>query len=309
MYSKEELQHGIALPAVLFNELTEATARTLEELFRQHGLDVAAVRGSRTNWLRPGTSGLAFRRAFAPSIVLGLGIIYFAHNVPIGVAASGLLLGAFGVHRRIMRRRTVRGAHGLVRLRPQLTPMPAANRLLAAAAAAVGEVRAPDVGLLLSDLSIELYRLTQRAETLAAKFPGPSSEVDLLRRTMAAAPALFERLRGLAARLDDLDRALAGQTEGELMQTMARLERAAVAPDADRAALAATRRDLEAALERRHDTEQERARLSASLCQLLGWLRLTYHQLLTLKTPAEQEARALEAASAELDGLLAAAAT
>ncbi len=74
----------------------------------------------------------------------------------------------------------------------------------------------------------------------------------------------------MAARLDDLDAALEGQTEGELMQTMARLERAAAAPGADRMALGATRRDLETALERRHAAEQERARLSAKLCQLLG---------------------------------------
>ena len=104
-------------------------------------------------------------------------------------------------------------------------------------------------------------------------------------------------------RLDDLDAALAGQSEGELMQTMARLERAAAAPDADRAALAATRRDLETALDRRHATEQERARLSAKLCQLLGHLRLVYRQALTMETPVELEARALEAASAELDAL------
>ena len=90
------------------------------------------------------------------------------------------------------------------------------------------------------------------------------------------------------------------------MQTMARLERAAAAPDADRAALAATRRDLEAALDRRHATEQERGRLSAKLCQLLGHLRLVYRQALTMETPVELEALALEAASAELDALLAA---
>jgi hypothetical protein len=111
----------------------------------------------------------------------------------------------------------------------------------------------------------------------------------------------------MAARLDDLDTALDGQTEGELMQTMARLERAAAAPGADRIALAATRRDLETALERRHATEQERARLSARLCHLLGELRVVYRRAVTMKTPAEHEAHALEAASAELDALLIAA--
>ena len=112
----------------------------------------------------------------------------------------------------------------------------------------------------------------------------------------------------MASRLDDLDAALDGQTEGELMQTLARLERAAAAPDADRAAVAATRRDVEASLERRHAAEQERACLSAKLCQLLGHLRLIYRQALTMDTIADQEARALEAASADLDALLVASA-
>ena len=191
----------------------------------------------------------------------------------------------------------------MLRLRERPAAMPEADRLLVASRTAAAGVRAPDVQALLTDVAVELYRLTQRAEKLAAQ-ASPSSEVDTLRRTTAAGPAIIERLRRMAMRLDDLDAALAGQSEGELMQTMARLERAAAAPDADRAALAVTRRDLETALERRHDAEQERARLSAKLCQLLGRLRLVYRQALTMETPAEQEARALEAASAELDALL-----
>ena len=113
----------------------------------------------------------------------------------------------------------------------------------------------------------------------------------------------------MAARLDDLDTALKGQSEGELMQAMSRLERAAAAPGADCVALGASRRDLEATLERRHATEQERARLSANLCRLLGHLRGVYRQALAMKTPAEHQALALEAASAELDAALAAPAT
>ena len=155
---------------------------------------------------------------------------------------------------------------------------PVADAVLAGAAGTLEAVRAPEVRALLGDVATELYRLTRRVEQLGANRRRRPSEVDLLRRTADAAPALIERLRRMAARLDDLDAALEGQSEGELMQAMARLERAAAAPGADRAALAASRRDLEATLERRHATEQERARLSAKLCQLLGQLRLVYRQ-------------------------------
>jgi hypothetical protein len=159
------------------------------------------------------------------------------------------------------------------------------------------------VRALLADAGTEIYRLTRRAEQQSKAAPG---EGQLFERTVAVAPALLARIRAIAVRLDDLDRALEGQTEGELMQTMGRLERAAGAPGADRAALAATRRDLDAALERRHAAEQDRARLSAKLCQLLGQLRVIYRQEANTTTAADVEARALEAASAEVEALLAA---
>ena len=186
--------------------------------------------------------------------------------------------------------------------------MPAADSFLASAAGTGARIRDPEVRALLGDVATELYRLARRAEQVAAASRGGSSEGELLRRTIAAAPALLDGLRRMASRLDDLDAALDGQTEGELMQTLARLERAAAAPDADRAAVAATRRDVEASLERRHAAEQERACLSAKLCQLLGHLRLVYRRALTMDTIADQEARALEAASADLDALLVASA-
>jgi hypothetical protein len=93
------------------------------------------------------------------------------------------------------------------------------------------------------------------------------------------------------------------------MQMISRLERANAAADGDRAPLATTRRDLEASIERRHATEQARAQLSARLCQFLGQLRLVYQRALLLEAPGEFEARALEAATAVVDALLAAPAS
>jgi hypothetical protein len=193
---------------------------------------------------------------------------------------------------------------GLLRLREQLAPVPAAERLLADAAGVSTRVKAPEVRALLGDVSVEVFRLARRAAQIGGREAAPSSEADLLRRMSAAAPALMERLAGVAARLDALDAALEGTSEGELMQALARNERAAAAQGADAEALRAARRDAETALERRHDAEHERARLAAGLCALLGRLRHVYRRAATLTTLDEREAAEVEAASAHLDAWL-----
>jgi hypothetical protein len=156
---------------------------------------------------------------------------------------------------------------------------------------------------LLAEIATELYRLTRRAERRRAARPATAAP-DLLDETLAAAPPLVERLAGAAARLDTLDAVLEVGSEGELMQGIARLERAAAAPDADREALAAAKRDAEAALERRATAEQDRARLAAALCRLLGDLRRTYRQLREIAASDDAALRALEAARADLDAYL-----
>ena len=204
------------------------------------------------------------------------------------------------------------GGGGLFQLRDQLAPVPAADRLLSDATAAAARVRAPEVRALFAEVSTAIYRLTRRAGELdrrATESGMASSETDLIRRTLRAAPALLKRLERLAERLDGLDAALEGTTEGELMTSIARLERAAAAPGADRPALAAAGRDLEATLQRREATELERARFSAKLCELLGWLRNAYQRAQQLETEDDRGASDLESASAELDAFLAASAS
>jgi len=237
-----------------------------------------------------------------PILGMGLGL---SRAGLIGAAFyAALILGVLVVVKAVAKPKSGDRRMPVFELRPQVAAMPAADRFLASAAGTSTQIRAPEVRALLGDVATELYRLARRTEQLAAASSGASREAELLRRTLAEAPVLLDRLRQMAARLDDLDAALEGQTEGELMQALARLERAATAPGADRAALAATRRDVEATLDRRHAAEQERARLSAKLCQLLGHLRVVYRQAHTMETTADKEARALEAASAELDALL-----
>jgi serine/threonine protein kinase len=303
LYSREERLSGISLPAVLFSHLDEPTARGLESLFRQQGLDVRAIQGDLTAKASLGKA-ISLPRIWIFGVVWGAILGAIANHVPWGFAGGATFGGALVGAALFDRRRRTRSAAGIVCLRQQIAAVPVADRLLADAAGAAARVRAPEVRALLGDVATEVYRLTRRAAQLGGEATAPSSEAALLGRMAAAAPALVDRLAGVAARLDALDDALAGPSEGELMQTLARLERAARAPGADRDALAAARRDADAALDRRHAAEGERARLSAALCQTLGRLRAVCRQALALETLDEREARAVEASSAELEAFL-----
>jgi hypothetical protein len=306
LYSTEEQSAGISLPAVLFNNLDEASARKLASTFLAHGLDVRARKGTGENLpaaQNPYQGNMM--RIVVLGAVVGAGI--WKSGMPAVAWGPMLTLGLMLMGTHVIRSaRHFLRAEGLLRLREQPAAVPIADQLLIEGARAANEARAPEVRALLADVTTELYRLTRRAEQLGARPAVPSSEAALLRRATGAAPGLSEQLGRLAAHLNALDAVLDGPTEGELMQTLARLERSAAAPGADREAAAAARRDLEAALERRHATEQERARLSAKLCQMLGRLRDVYRRARSLETLEEQETRAIEVAGAELDAFLAA---
>jgi hypothetical protein len=298
LYSEDEAKSGVALPAVLFSDLDEASARALASLCQAHGLDVDVFEGTAMRLFTPSDRAQQPRAVAALALLVGVSIGGTVHNVIPGLAAGAAIFALFAALKSMRRR--LRDQRGLFQLRDEIAVSPVADGLLAGALEAAREVRAPEVRALFRDVACEIYRLSRRAEQLRA----PSSEGDLVARTLAAAPALCERLRQLAARLDALDDELAGTSEGELMQAIARLERAAAAPGADRAALAAARRDLEATLERRAAAEQQRARLAAALCGILGRLRQAYRRASVLAV-GELETRELEAASAELDEFLA----
>jgi hypothetical protein len=308
LHSDREIEKSISLPVALFSNLDEGTARALESLFQENGLGVRAVRGKTVfePAQKPG-EGKQLRMTYRMAVYLGVASASFwaiSGSVGFALALGGAVGGAFALFGKLRIRAVARQKAGIFRLREQLAAVPAAERLLEAAAGAGARVRAPEVRALLAAVAAEVYRLTRRAGALGARQGAPSSEADLLRRTAAAAPALVERLARFATFLDAFDRALDGPSEGELMQSLARLERAAAAPGADRDGVAAARRDLEATLDRRHAAEHERARLSAALCGLLGHLRAVYRRVSALQTLDEQEAHALEAAAAELDHFL-----
>ena len=164
LYSKAELGTGIQLPAVVMDRLDEETARTLTSLCRAQGLTVRALEGTREALARRRPRGPLWRRAlaFAPmAMIAGLA----SRNVlgSVVVVALGAAIVGLDV---LKERRRMRREGGLLELRDGIDAEPEAEALLAGAAGAATRVRAPEVRALFTAVSIELYRLTRRAEHL-----------------------------------------------------------------------------------------------------------------------------------------------
>ncbi len=281
---------GHDLPAVLLSALDQPTANEIADLCRKRGLDVDVVEGT-TESMHLATGQASLLRFAVAGACAGVALwsLIGPYGVAVGLAAFLGLQAILRLHTR----KTVRRNAGIFRLRPQLAAVPAAEPLLAEATDAAARIRAPEVRRLAVDVAAEIYRLARRA----AGRGSADAAVD-------AARALAERLFRAAARLDDLDAALAGASEGELMQRRDRLARAALGPGADQEALATARADVERTIDRRAAADQERARLASRLCHLLGQLRDVSRRA-ALTAPADDEARALAAATAELEAYLA----
>ena len=306
LYSKQEKQNAVALPAILFHDLEEDTARGLERLFAGRGLDVVAIGPGRG----PGARGAGARDLIrsaggATPLVGGLligGALVGASGswtvAGFSVAVLAMIAGgAFGhQHHRLMT------ASGRFRLRGDLAAVPVADAVLAEATAAMARVRAPEVRALYGDVAASLHRLARRAGGLQQ---GQWSAAPAAARVLAAAPDLGRHLAALAERLDAVDTALAAGSEGEMLQTLGRIERqVGAAEHAQRRELEATRRRLEDTLARRHRLEEERDHLASALCQLLGRLRDAARTAESLTVYSTGDAARLEQAVADVETLL-----
>jgi hypothetical protein len=298
LYSEEEQEHAIKLPALMFADLDEPTARAIAAMLANKGTMAVVER-------RTGLSRITTLRA-APSLFVGgtfalLPLVIF--RAPSAFTLGALVMGAAiavgGFIRAASERREQLPSFLLRRDR---AVAPIADKLLTAAHATSTELAAPEVRALFVEASRELYRLTRRAAQLAELRPEGSSEHALAQRVLDAAPALGERLAALARRLQTLDAALEGDDESDAARAAAALERrlAASGPE-ERPALEAARADLEAALDRRVAAEAERERLAADLCRTLALVRDLCRRAASIKTGDERERAAIEAAMRELE--------
>jgi hypothetical protein len=303
LYSRAEQEQAIKLPALMFAELDEPTARAIETRLANAGTKTLTER-------RTGIDRKTFRYALPGIIIGGLfatlpvitaiarGVAVPLEPILMGLAVGGAAAVGGAVFGTLHRRRRP----GLFRLREDRAAAPIADKLLTAAHGTSAELGAPEVRALFVEASRELYRLTRRAAQLARLRPAGSSEHALAARVLQAAPGLGARLTAQARRLQTLDAALEGEDEADAARSAAALERRlATAGPGERPALEAARADLEAALDRRSAAETERERLAADLCRTLALVRDLCRRAAAITTADERERAAIDAAMRELE--------
>jgi hypothetical protein len=305
LYSDEEKRGSIELPALLFSNLDEATAKEIAIALTGVGSRaIASPRRLEHRVMRPrekliiGGGTVAFPllmtltlphhagHAYGPPFLLMFTILS-AVVLVVPLAFWGAKL--FGL---------------LPQFRmpaPVLAGGPVASRLLAEGTRISADIAAPEARSLFVEAHLALYRLTRRVEELARPDAPRSSEEALARRLVDAAPAINARLESSARRLAALDAALDGESEGDTARALAALARriAPATPEA-RPALEDARRTLEATLERRQTAEAEREELAAALCRTLAGLRDIWRRAAALTTPSERELAEIEAALREV---------
>ncbi|HXJ23182.1 MAG TPA: serine/threonine-protein kinase [Polyangia bacterium] len=292
-YTDEQIKEMIDFPAILFAGLSEEDARRLAAMFRDRGLEVDAT--DRVDWsLSRGKK----RRVGLMMIPIGfwaagVGTAFHSSLMALGLAGAMAVFAAMVLKSRSELRSEI------FQLRDQLAPVWVADGLLSDAALAATRIRAPEVRALFVEVSTEIYRLSRRAAQLAKR-----AEAGPILRTLDATKALLGRAFEIATKLDALDAALGGTTEGELMAAVSRLERAGASDTT-----AAARRELESLLDQRDTAERQRAQIAASLCALLARLRLAARTATDQEAEGDAEAAALEAATAEVEALLTAVPT
>jgi hypothetical protein len=307
LYADDEKHSAIALPALLFANLDEQTAKEVAGALTGAGaraiasprrLEHRVIRPRDKAFLAGGVAALSawWAVTFLPHLSrhpqAGHRLVVAALLPVVMLAVPFVFWGSklMGLLPRFRLRAAVRAGG------------PAASQLLSEGARASAEIAAPEARRLFVDAHLALYRLTRRAEELARPDTPRSAEEALARRLLDAAPAINARLESSARRLAALDAALDGDSEGDTARALAALARraASASPD-ERPALEDARRTLEATLERRQATEAEREQLAAALCRTLADLRDIWRRAAALTTPSERELAEIEAALTELN--------
>jgi hypothetical protein len=298
----EERSSSLQLPALLFGELDEQNARDLQRLFREAGIEAEArTRAplSRPHQWMPGACAVMVQSSL---------FHYTSHIGWTGTLAfCGLGVVAVAVAELAQRRKWYKRG-GRFRLRPEGATAPRSRGFLEHALREARALRTEPVRDLLTDVTLELFRLSVRAEHRAGAGLPPAGDSPAAERLMAAAPALLQALLGWARRLDELGAALDGAPAGHTARMLAALSRqpSSAALEEPEPELRRRRERLLDDEERRRRAEDERARLIADLCGVLGDLRAAAATAAADPAPdAADEQRRLAAALSEVEALLA----
>lgn len=247
MYSKEERERFIKLPAVLVENMDPESANALDRRLRAAGLRTQVRTGNGSASLtRRERSGLAVGGAASAVVAIGVmiavgGTIGMVVGVSIIVVATLVLFGIA----HAMRNKGKRTQAGLVRLRPAPAALPASDPLVARLSALLQGDPPADLREQIGELALAVQRLVDhRARNLAE-----AAEID-------AVTAPVEQLVGLVEAqvraIEAIDSELAELDEGALVRALAASEARGEPP--------AVREELLHGLDRLRALEDARAR-------------------------------------------------
>jgi hypothetical protein len=207
MYAREERDRFIALPARLWTDLSEDSARALEKRLTRDGVAVKR-RSSRTE-RRRGRIGGGLAAVGVPASALAI-----VAAQPLLVAAA---IAACFVGLGLMISSRAAGRMPVLALRKAPAALPAADQLVARLLAAMDGAQ-PDVVEQLTELALLVQRLTERRAELLG---GARAELEAVTAPVEPLVAVLERE---AAGLVALDRELASLDEGVMVRALAASE-------------------------------------------------------------------------------------
>lgn len=218
MYSKEEREARIALPACLFRDLDEPTAHELERRLGAQGFAVEVRSGDREKPYRRAaritqTAGAA---GVAASIALTATVSpYFG----LGIAAGAIAL----VVGTIMRLTKIKNWVGLARLRRAPVALPASDALVARLAGLIEQVQDKETRARIGELALLLQRVCDHRAALRA---GGADADDAATMELVTAPLeeIVGLIEHLVSALKQVETELAELDEGLLVRTIAASE-------------------------------------------------------------------------------------
>jgi len=276
MYSKEERNRSISLPARLFDDLSKEDAERLQQHLAVPGVKVAVQH--RTGPPKPVLAVIAG----AGLVAAGLGVAGIIPGLPafiVFISLCVVLLIIFAVQARR------KGKIALLQLRDGPAALPASDPLVGRLAKlSQGEV-ATDVRERLGHLALTVQQLVDHRSMLPEV---ERKEVDVVTEPIAS---LVDLIEAEVARVTELDRAMEDLDEGTLVRALSSAN--ATGADTD---------DLLDGLHRLRDLEQSRAAAMHRLLEATTLLRRAAELGLRVKDDAALQDREVQLALAALGG-------
>ena len=280
MYSEEEKQGRIRLPARLYGNLTQDTAVALEQMARTHGLRVRVV--SPRAVARAGTLLLGW---------LGLNLLVGALFQLVGIAGWWVLCatipGLIALLAHLNNRIADRRALPRFRLRSAPAALPASDPLVARLAALLAHDPPGDVRQVVGELALLVQRLVDHRSS----FLGQTHEIDAL---TAPIEPLVTAIEAHAIELARTSSELATLDEGAMVRALAASEARDDPP--------AVRTPILEGLDRLRVLEDRRAELFHRLLEAKSLLERTVRLGLQVHDPAREQERQVALALATLQG-------